>query len=403
MAVSYNSSIQNQKDLRLEPVTTISNKSESVAGNAIAEGDIFRLLVNSVKDYAIFVLDPDGYVMTWNEGAQRIKGFSADEIVGKHFSTFYTEEAKRVDHPASELKMAIENGRYEEEGIRIRKDGTTFWASVIITPLYTNNKLVGFAKVTRDLTERKKAEELLEAHAKQVTDSNEELQRLAYVVSHELQPPVSTITRYSNLLSVRYKDRLGDDANDFIDKITTSTKLTARMIDDLWDYARISKPYIDHESVFIGGIIDNLLKELSDTIGENEVTFDELPTIEGNKQQLSCLFREVIRNAFMYRSNAAPRVRIDAKREDNGWTFSVSDNGIGIDMVRSNEVFTLFHRLCGNLDADATGIGLATCKKIVEQHNGRIWFESSPGKGSTFFFWLPERTTSAYQFSEVLG
>lgn len=386
----------NAKDASLEPVKS-TNKVQSLDSARIVEGDIFRLLVSSVKDYAIFVLSPTGHVMTWNEGAERIKGYSADEIIGQHFSTFYTEDAKASDHPGYELKMAIQNGRYEEEGTRIRKDGTTFWANVVITSLYSDGKLIGFAKVTRDLTERKKAEELQAAHQKQVLDTNEELQRLAYVVSHELQSPISTISRYCNLLAVRYKDRLGDDANDFIDKITTSTQLTARMIDDLWDYARISRPYIDRESVFIGNAVETAISELSELIADDEIMHGQLPTVQGNKQQIIYLFKELIRNSFMYRSSAPPRVRIDATPEKGGWTFSVSDNGQGIDMVRSNEVFTLFHRLEGGPDASATGMGLAICKKIVEQHYGRIWFQSTVGEGSTFYIWLPERFDSSRQ------
>jgi len=358
---------------------------------SFGESEIFRLLVSSVRDYAIFVLSPEGNVMTWNEGAENIKGYKADEIIGKHFSIFYTKEARDSEHPAFELRSAIQDGRYEEEGERVRKDGSRFWANVIVTPLYNEGKLVGFAKVTRDLTERRIAEQQQEAHGKLINETNEELQRLAYVVSHELQAPISTIARYGNLLSVRYKDRLGDDANDFIDKITTSTQLIARMIDDLWVYARISKPYIDRESVFTGNVLDNVLTELTAIIGENEVTRDDMPTIQGNKQQLIYLFKELIRNAFMYRSNTAPRVHVGVRREGDGWIFSVKDNGIGIDMVRSNEVFTLFHRLKGGPEPSATGMGLAICKKIVSQHNGRIWFESAVGSGSTFYVWLPER------------
>ncbi len=356
-----------------------------------ADGEIFRLLVSSVRDYAIFVLSTDGNVVTWNEGAENINGYTANEIIGKHFSVFYTDEANASNHPADELKMAVQNGRYEEEGLRVRKDGSTFWASVVVTPLYTDDKLVGFAKVTRDLTERRKAQQIQEAHSKQITATNEELQRLAYVVSHELQAPISTISRYGNLLSVRYKDRLGQDADDFIDKITTSTQLIGRMIDDLWLYARVNKPYIDRETVYMGNVFDNAVLELTEVIGDNPTKRGEMPTIEGNKQQLVFLFKEIIKNAYMYRSSRTPEVSIEAVKDKNGWIFAVKDNGIGIDMVRSNEVFTLFHRLDGGPEASATGMGLSICKRIVDQHQGRIWLESKLGQGTTFFVWLPER------------
>lgn len=359
--------------------------------NVTQNDEIFRILVSAVKDYAIFVLSPEGLVMTWNEGAQRIKGYTHAEIVGKHFSVFCTTEAKANRHPDHELEIARQTGRYEEEGWRVRKDGTKFWASVVITALYDKDQLIGFAKVTRDLSERRLAEQLREENMRQVAETNEELQRVAYVVSHELQSPLATIIRYGNLLAVRYKDRLGADANDFIDRITYSSKLINRMVDDLWTYARISKPNPDRELVFMRKAVDSALSELDNSVGDNEVTIGELPSIEGNKQQFVFLFKELIGNAARYRGTSPPRIHVDAQASDGGWMISVADNGIGIDQVRSNEVFTLFHRLEGRPEPSATGMGLAISKKIVEQHKGRIWFESQLGQGTTFYFWLPER------------
>jgi len=378
--------------LSFEPPSSAQEAQNTKPSLPKQNEQLFRLLVSSVKDYAIFVLDPEGHVMTWNEGAQRIKGYSAEEIIGQHFSKFYPPEAVEIDHPANELKLARETGRYEEEGWRVRKDGTLFWANVVITALREENgDILGFSKVTRDLTERKQAEELREENTRLIGESNEELQRLAYVVSHELQAPIYTISRYSGLLSARYKDRLGDDANEFIGKITGSSDLIGRMIDDIWIYARIAKPNLEREMVYTARALEDAITELRGELNGDEVTHGDLPSVFGNKQQLVYLFKELIQNSIKYRAASAPKIHIDAVREKQGFLFSVSDNGIGIDSVYINDIFKLFHRLqSGGPDSTGTGMGLAICKKIVQQHGGRMWCEPQV-KGTKFCFWLPER------------
>jgi len=353
--------------------------------------EMFKLLVSSVKDYAIFMLDAEGRVMTWNEGAEKIKGYAPDEIIGKHFRTFYEQDAIKSKHPEHELELAASTGRYEEEGWRVRKDGSLFWANVIITALRNENgALIGFSKVTRDLTERKQAEQLREENLRLINESNEELQRLAYVVSHELQAPIYTIARYCNLLSARYKDRLGADANEFIDKIASSSALVARMVDDIWVYARVARPNFERETVFIGRVLDDALSELHADSGNCDVIRGELSSLPGNRSQLVYLFKELVSNAIKYRSAEKPRIRISSSEEDGGYLFEIEDNGIGIDSVYKNDVFKLFHRLDGGPDAESTGMGLAICKKIVMQHNGKIWLEPQE-IGAKFCVWLPAR------------
>lgn len=368
--------------------TPATNKINS---NNEISGEMFRLLVSSVKDYAIFMLDLEGRVMTWNEGAQKIKGYTPEEIIGKHFREFYEKEAKDTRHPEKELEFAAANGRYEEEGWRVRKDGTLFWANVVITALRNENgTLIGFSKVTRDLTERKQAEQMREETVRLVNESNEELQRLAYVVSHELQAPIYTIARYCNLLSARYKDRLGADANEFIDKISASSALIARMVDDIWVYARVARPNLDRETVYIGRVLDDAIAELHADSSNCEIIRGELPSLPGNRSQLVYLFKELISNAIKYRNGEKPRIHISSVEENNGYLFEVEDNGIGIDSVYKNDVFKLFHRLHGGPDAESTGMGLAICKKIATQHGGRIWLEPQI-KGSKFCVWLPSQ------------
>lgn len=359
----------------------------------------FHLLVASVKDYAIFMLDPEGNVVSWNEGAQRINGYTASEIIGQHFSKFYPDEAVARQHPQHELEIAKKKGRYEEEGPRVRKDGTIFWSSVVITALFDEGKHVGFAKVTRDLTERKRAEEARERGLEQVRKLNDELQQLAYTISHELQEPVTTITSYSRLLLSRYRDRLGADADEFLERIQRGARMTARMVDDLWTYARVTKPGSGRAKVNLSSLVEHAEDDLNELIRESgcQITNPqqtELAALECNADQITYVIRELITNAIKHHNgHECPRVEISLEPERDGWTMYVKDNGPGIDKFFAKQVFTIYQRLNGKLDETGTGMGLPVCKKIIEdQHKGLIGFETARS-GTTFYFWLP--TTAA--------
>jgi PAS domain S-box-containing protein len=356
----------------------------------------FELLVASVKDYAIYWLDPQGKIMTWNQGAERIKGYEAADVVGQHFSKFYTPEAIAQRHPDRELELAKQNGRYEEEGPRVRKDGSIFWASVVITALYQDGKHVGFAKVTRDLTERKRAEEAREAAMEQVSEVNRELQHLAYTISHELQQPIASITSSTKLLLTRYKDRWGEDADDFLNEIEKGALMTAKMVDDLWTYARVTKPGGERKIVNLAKLAERTKQELEELISKlnSEVLLipvNDSPRVECNEKQIAYVIKEMITNAIKhYKGNGKPRLEISIIPERSGWTMNFKDNGVGIDKFFAKQVFAIYQRLNGKPDETGTGMGLPICKKIVEsEHHGIIGFENCVDAGTNFYFWLP--------------
>ena len=356
----------------------------------------FRLLVASVKDYAIFMLDPEGNIMSWNEGAQRIKGYNTSEIIGQHFSKFYTADAVARRHPQYELEIAKAKGRYEEEGPRVRKDGSIFWANVVITALFDEGKHIGFAKVTRDLTERKHAEESKALALEQVTKLNEEMQQLAYTISHELQEPVVAMTSYSKLLLSRYRDRLGEDADAFLQHIEKGARMTARMVDDLWTYARVTKPGGAKATFNLGSLVEHAKNDLKPLIESSgcqiaNPPYSELPTVECNKDQVTYVIHELITNAIKHHKGPqTPRLEISIESQRNGWTVLFKDNGPGIDRFFAKQAFSIYQRLDGKPDETGTGMGLPICKKIIEdEHKGLIGFETSAGAGTTFYFWLP--------------
>jgi PAS domain S-box-containing protein len=361
-----------------------------------------RLVVEAAPSGMIMV-DETGKIVLVNSQVERLFGYTREELLGQSIDML-VPSVVREKHPGHRnaffvdpkaRAMGIGRDLYGQ-----RKDGAQVPVEIGLNPLMTEGERFVLASIV-DITERKRSEEALlkakedlEVRVKERTvelvSVNEELEHLAYVVSHELQAPISTISRYCKLLTVRYKDRLGDDANEFITKINYASGLVARMIDDLWTFARIAKPDLPQELVNMTGVLEESVAALKDKVGENEVTHGDLPLILGNKDQLVFLFKELINNGIRYRSAAPPRIHITAQPEGDGWLFSVSDNGIGIDRVFSEDVFRLFHRLSGGPGPEATGTGLSMCRKIVQRHGGRIWFESQHSEGTTVFFWLPK-------------
>ncbi len=365
------------------------------AEEAERQGEKLSLLVRGVKDYAILMLNPEGCVTNWSEGAERIKGYRAEEIIGEHFSKFYTPEAVAQGKPSQHLKIAAEQGRSEDEGERMRKDRSTFWASVVITALRDEaGRLLGFTKVTRDITERKKTEEHLAETMGELKRSNNDLQQFAYVASHDLQEPLRMVASYTQLLAQRYKGRLDADADEFIAYAVDGCNRMQGLIRDLLAYSRVGTNGKALLRISVEDILKAALTNLGGTIEESSavVTHDALPALTTDDTQLTQVFQNLVGNAIKYRGAEAPHIHVSAtKNGGNEWVFSVRDNGLGIDPQYFDKIFVLFQRLHGREEFEGTGIGLAICKKIVERQGGRIWVESQPEKGSTFFFALQER------------
>jgi PAS domain S-box-containing protein len=352
-----------------------------------------RLIVSNTKDYSILMLDPGGNVVNWNEGAERIKGYRAEEIIGQHFSCFFPAEDISNGKPALELEEAARVGRFEDEGWRIRKDGSRFFASVVITALREETGLLrGFGKITRDITERQKFEEHLVKTAEELRRSNDQLQQFGYVASHDLQEPLRMVASYTQLLATRYKGRLDSDADEFIDYAVDGCNRMQGLIQDLLAYSRSGTSEKALREIPGENALKEALANLRATIGESGaiVTHDSLPSITTDEVQLVQVFQNLVGNAIKYCSAAVPLVHVSAtKNGGNEWIFSVRDNGLGIEPQYFERIFIIFQRLHGRQEFNGTGIGLAICKKIVERLGGRIWVESQLAKGSTFYFALP--------------
>jgi PAS domain S-box-containing protein len=358
----------------------------AVAEAAARSEEALGLLIDGVRDYAIVRLDPEGNVESWNKGAERIEGYSAHDIVGNHFSTFYTPEDIARGHPERELEVAARDGRYEEEGWRVRRDGSRFWANVIITALRTEDgQLRGYAKVTRDMTARKQAEQELRR-------SNEELERYAYVASHDLSEPLRAIGGFAALLRRRYSEKLGDEGDGFIDAITEGVVRMKALIDDLLAFSRLGSSARDSEPVAIEAVVEESVRALASAIADvgGQVQIEgTLPVVSGKPSQLTQLFQNLIGNGLKFAAYKPPVVVVSASRSGDDWLVSVRDNGIGVDVADRERIFEVFERLHGRDDFGGTGVGLAICRKVVELHGGRIWVDDAPGGGADFRFTLP--------------
>jgi PAS domain S-box-containing protein len=365
-------------------------------------------MISEVEDYAILLMDKDGFIQNWNKGAEKIKGYSASEIIGKNFRLFYRKEDQDRKLPEALISEAAEKGKASHEGWRVRKDGTTFWGSIVITAVHDeNSNLIGFSKVTRNLTERKLAEDILREYTARIEKHNEELQRInkdlnsfTYMASHDLQEPLRKIRTFCNMILSKGTENFSTDISVYFERIIASVARMQTLIDSLLTYSRTTTGDVVLVPTDINSIIEEVKKDLSELIAEKNVAIktDELPVIKVQPLQFQQLFFNLIENAIKYsRADVTPEIKISAEKfwEEDAETRSafyritVSDNGIGFEQEYVDTIFKLFQRLHGRNEYSGTGIGLAICKKIMENHGGTITAKSEPGKGSAFIMELP--------------
>lgn len=379
----------------------------------------YRALVEQVTDYEICMLDERGRIVSWNEGARKIKGYTSEEIIGKYFTIFYPQEDILNGKPANELEVARQEGKYEEEGWRLRKDGSRFWASVVITAVYNSEGfLLGYSKVTRDLTEKKEAEKALRESSEryrriagelritndELSAANQELEQFTSIVSHDLQEPVRTIKSFLQLIEMKLNDGQINDLKTYIGKSITAANRMRELIQNLLQYSQVGKIEVVKERVNVKELLNEVTQNLKTAIEKSkaQITVEtNLDTVEGDRVQLVQLIQNLLSNALKFTNTDHPKIKIEGFRENGHVKFAVSDNGIGIAQNDLNKVFEIFRRLNTKKEYPGTGIGLAICKKIVDRHGGRIWPESKPGVGTTFYFTLNEEKEREPEYEKV--
>ncbi len=371
-----------------------------------ASEEIFRLMVAGVQDYAIFMLDPEGHIVTWNAGAERIKGWRADEIIGKHFSVFYPPDDAQSGRPRQELETATAQGQYREEGWRVRKDGSRFIADVVLTALKSDDgSLRGFSKVTRDITGRKQAEqeirqlnESLEQRVAertaQLEETNQEMESFSYTVSHDLRAPLRAIQGFGQALEEDHGDELSPQAHGYLRRMITAAGRMDTLINDLLAYSRLSRAELSPEPVPLTAAVRDALDQVEAQIRERSARIDvqePLPGVRGHRATLVQVLANLVGNAVKFVPDGAqPQVRVFAEKEDGWVRLWVEDNGIGIAPEHHERIFRVFERLHGMDTYAGTGIGLAIVRKGMERMGGTAGVVSEAGRGSRFWVRLRE-------------
>jgi PAS domain S-box-containing protein len=363
----------------------------------------FRLLFEGVKDYAIYMLDLNGRVVTWNAGAERLKGYSSDEIIGKDFSCFYTPEDQASYKPRQQLQEAISKGKFEQESLWVRKDGGSFWAYGTITPAYEESgALRGFSVIARDITERRKAEEEIRNLNQQLEQrvhertaeleaTNKELEAFTYSVSHDLRAPLRHIAGFSKMLVEDAGGSLKPEAWHYLQRIQEGTHRMGALVDDLLSLTRLGRHEIRVQVTGIESIVSAVITELKpDTEGRVvEWKIGNLPFVEADPALLKVVFQNLLSNAVKYtRPRANAVIEVGAEQMEDEQVVYVRDNGVGFNMKYADKLFGVFQRLHRAEDFEGTGVGLATVQRIVQKHGGRIWVEAELDKGATFYLAL---------------
>ncbi|EQA43155.1 PAS domain S-box protein [Leptospira broomii serovar Hurstbridge str. 5399] len=353
----------------------------------------FSYIFDEIEDYAVIILDQDGFIQTWNIGAEKLKGYSATEIIGKNFSIFYPKQELQNGLPIDLLEQARLDGKARHEGWRVRKDGSKFYGNILITAIHDDNRdVVAFIKVTRDMTEARRSADILKRYNEELIAKNKEMEQFTYITSHDLRQPLNTIGSLLEILEKDFEKDFSEESRYFLKAIGASVERMKVLIKSLLDYSRIGVKR-KLEMVDCNGLVHSVLEDLISPNDKRnvELHISALPSIRCYALELRLLFQNLIGNAIKYgRNSLKTTVSIEARKIDDGWEFSVQDNGIGIDSRYFDKIFSLFYRLHRDEEYEGIGIGLSHCAKIIELHKGKIWVESELGVGSKFIFYIPE-------------
>lgn len=375
-----------------QPETGVEFPNREESKLAQAPLDLYRIQVRELNNFAMFTINPDGILMSWNAGVERLFGYSEQEWVGQHARIIFTPAEKAQEVCATELKKAAESGSATDIRWHRRKDNSEFFAYGFMNSIHDDDGThIGFAKVMSDETARKQLQDSL-------TESNAALEQFAYVASHDLQEPLRTMSTFAELLSRQYAGRLDEDADRYLSFITQAAQRMSSLVKDLLEYARAKTEEERPVSIALDEDLEAALSHLTQAIEEcgGCVTHDPLPTLEVDRGKMVRLFQNLIGNALKYRKQSEQvKVHVSAETRGDEWVISIEDNGIGFDPIHAKTIFAPFKRLHKTGEYSGSGVGLAICRRIVESQGGRIWAESEPGVGSTFRFTLPRDGSAA--------
>ena len=383
------------RNARLVVATDVTERRKAEAALRQSE-ERFRLLVSEVVDYAILMLDPEGHIASWNAGAERINGYKSQEIIGQHFSRFHPPEDVARGKPAYELEIASSQGRFEEEGWRVRKDGSRFWANVVTTALRDpEGRLRGFAKVTRDNTQRKRAQELLLQAKEEAERGSKFKDQFLSTMSHELRTPLNAVLGFSDLLADERYGPLNERQQRYVNHIHTGGKHLLKLISDILDLSKIEagRMEITREEVTVASAFAEVISALYPLAEKkSQALLQEVAPnlhVDADPMRFKQVLTNLVGNAIKFTPEGG-RIELAARQVDNQVRVEVRDNGPGIPPEQQQRIFEAFVRLTESGQAtEGTGLGLAITARLVELHGSTLSIESLPGEGACFYFSLP--------------
>jgi PAS domain S-box-containing protein len=371
------------------------------------DAQLYHLMIGEVEDYAILMLDRNGIIRNWNKGAEKIKGYTEKEIVGSHFRIFYTSRDRDAGLPEQLIEKAAREGKAVHEGWRVRKNGTAFWGSIVITALHDpEGNVIGFSKVTRDLTERKQSEDKLLFYARRLEAQNRELQQFAYAAAHDMKEPLRKIQLYYSAIEAENGEDLPPERQKkYMARSAEAARRMQQLIDDLLTYTQMAGSTEPFELVDLNKAVADACAFHKNTIEhlDSQVNYGRLPTIWGIPVQLRQLFINLLANSLKYHPEdrkvivdiSASRVNVpemaDAYGAERFHKITFQDNGIGFTPEEGERIFNLFERLHNREVFSGTGIGLTICRRIMENNRGFIRATGVPGSGATFGLFFREK------------
>ena len=400
--------------LTLSPIFDLSGKLVGIS--TIARDISIRKKAEKKLEYAskynrslievsvdpLVTIGPKGKITDVNKSTESVTGYSRDELIGTDFSDYFTEPEKARDG----YQQVYKNGTVMDYPLEIKHKNGHITPVLYNASVYKddNDEIIGVFAAARDITQMKNVENKLKEYqdsleekvkkrTEELAKSNAELEHFAYVASHDLREPLRMITSFLQLLERRYSDNLDHDANEFIGFAVDGAKRLDEMINDLLEYSKVTRKEQVFKPVKLEKVLEEALINLIVPTEEHNaiIGYDPLPTVYGDERLLVQLFQNLIGNAIKYHDQKPPKIHISSTKENNQYIISIKDNGIGIDSQHLDRIFTIFQRLHRNDEYKGTGIGLAIAQKIVHQHGGEIWAESEKGKGTTFYFTIPNQ------------
>lgn len=369
-------------------ITILRDISERKKNEEI-KNQLASIVLNSID--AIYAMSIDGQIQSWNPGAEKLYGYSERDAIGRNISIVIPDfKQNELNHI---LNKVAKGERIESlETKRQRRDKKVIDVSLTLSPIWDEAGIVtSVSAISRDITFKKQVEEELRRYAEELALSNEELYVFSYAASHDLQEPLRSIQNFLETLNKKYKKRLGPEMEEQISAADDGVTRMYRLITDFLMYSRVGTERAVKEEVDCNLALKDAIANLELAIKESKANIKQftLPKIYGNFVQITQVFQNLIANAIKYQGENTPSIVISAEKKDGMWLFAVKDNGIGIEQWFSERIFIVFQKLHDHRKYPGSGIGLALCKRVIEKHNGKIWFESEVGKGTTFLFTLP--------------